>query len=255
MEKDNVTAATPAHAMADDALRVAVGTPEGRRSSTWRIWFGDADIYAAHRSIAHWRKVTIHYPRSPEKPTTLRYGGYTTHYAEKHGLPSSVQERAHAIWPGLEFAPDYFIEFRFRIPECELRRFTAKESEDTHWLKPPPPRQASEVSIVSGPPSHTGLVPQRAGGGDVELIGEFQLANGRFVWIMHHYIPFSASELKRIRLISKDEVNRRAGGRIGQILPSTRVTATLNCEDGTCAEVELAADFLRGGEKKSHRHR
>jgi hypothetical protein len=113
----------------DDALRVAIGQADGRRSSTWGIWFGPRDIFAAHRSIAHMRKASIHYPRPPEQPNTFRYIGYTTDYGKKSGLPIGVQDRAGGnIWQGAALGRDYFIEFRFRIPECELRRFIVSDS-------------------------------------------------------------------------------------------------------------------------------
>lgn len=42
-------------------IRWAVGTPEGRRSSAWRLW-GDpkGDTYLAMRSLAGQFKVSIH---------------------------------------------------------------------------------------------------------------------------------------------------------------------------------------------------
>lgn len=145
----------------------------------------------------------------------------------------------------------YFIEFRFRIPECELRRFIVSDSPNTHWLPPPPPRMASEVTILSGPPHHAGIPPRREGEGPSELIAEFQLENRRYVWVVHQHIPSpSGAELQAVRKRARTEILRLYGNKLGEILPRTRVTATTNCGDGSFAEVELAADFLRGARRR-----
>lgn len=242
----------PLPATADDALRVAVGDPSGLRSGTWRIWFGPYDIFAGYRSVAHMRKVSVHYPR-PGHEGTLRYIGYTSDYSEEHGLPNHLPERAQHAWPGYEFANGYFVEFRIRIPRTELRRFLLPDSRDTHWLPPPPAQNATEITIVSGPPSHEGLVPQMAGDSPRELLAEFRLPNGRYVWIMHHHIPTpSGAEMQAVReRVRQEWLNMQRTGTAAKILPKTRVGADTNCGDGSFAEVELAADFLLNRKRRT----
>lgn len=174
--------------------------------------------------------------------------GFTSEREAKHGRSSLLADRAHAFWNGFEFALNYFIEFRIRVPECELRRFVASESPHTHWLPPPPPRMASEVTIISGPPTHAGLIPSVAGDEHRELIGEFQLPIGRYVWIFHHHILCASPEwLQNAREQAKKELKADLqSGKIRDILPTTRIGAGPPCDDGSFAEVELAADFLRG---------
>lgn len=147
----------------NDVLRLAIGQPEGRRSGVWRIWFGDADIYVAYRSMGHVRKASIHFPRPPEHPQALRYIGYTSDYAKQVDLPTSVRDRASLIWPGAHIGQDYFIEFRIRIPECELRRFAGDDISHVLWLPTPSPKTTSELFLISGPPHHSGLAPQKEG--------------------------------------------------------------------------------------------
>lgn len=110
-------------------LRIAIGEPEGRHSSVLRIWFGPADIYAAFRTFAHIWKASIHYPR-PGYVDTVRYVGYTRDYAEKVSpelAPIPREQRTHSEWRGVEIAPGFFMEFRFRVPESELRVFPLNE--------------------------------------------------------------------------------------------------------------------------------
>lgn len=229
----------------ETTLRLAVGAVDGRRSSTWRIWFGPLDIYAGFRSISGVRKVSVHYPR-PGKTGTLRYIGFTKEFAEKDvGVPVRREDRTHTEWRGLEIAPNYFIEFRFRIPESELRHLASDQAKDVLWLQPPQPGFASEVTILSGPATHVGLAPKRDDGGRVDQLLQHQLQNGRVVWVLHHHIPAPTPEVLRS---FRDLVSTQAGGRppadSTESTANHRICLTMDCGDGSAAEVELAADFL-----------
>jgi hypothetical protein len=232
--------------IADDAVRMVVRAPDGRRSAAVRIWFGPSDIYAAYRSIANIRKASIHFER-PGQPE-VRYIGYTSDFEKSQGRSARLQDRTHTSWKGLQFAPNYFLEFRFRVPVCELRRFVVNESPKTHWLTPPAPREASEITIISAPPTHSGLMPSMEGANPRELIAEFQLKNGRYVWIVHHHIACASPDwLMKAREAAKRSFKADIqSGKIRDILPQSRIGADVLCDDGSFAEVELAADFLRG---------
>jgi hypothetical protein len=227
----------------DHSLRLVVGDPTGRRSSTWRIWFEAIDVYAGFRTICGMRKASIHFPR-PGHPNTLRYIGPTQPFAQRtRGSRVSRQERTDVEWPGLEFAPGYFIDFRFRIPETELRVLDSDGARDVRWLTPPPAGAASEVTILSGPATHRGPRPRRDDGDD-ELLKEHRLADGQVVWILHQHIPTPPDAVLQSY---RDQVKREAVARgwlKNPLTRNSRITLTMNCEDGSFAEVELAADFL-----------
>lgn len=230
-----------------DTLRLAVGQASGRRSSIWRIWFGPADIYAAFRTMAGIRKITVHYPR-PESSGTVRYIGYTKDYAEKLTGKSNIKrhERTDVEWPGLEIAPGYFIEFRFRIPESELRVFDSDLPADVIWLDVPAERMGTEITILSGPPTHEGPIPQRADGNQTQCLLDHTLKNGRRVWVIHHEIPAPSPE-NMTKYRQQVYANAKRQGQLPlarSIHKSSRVSLTMNCGDGSFAEAELAADFL-----------
>jgi len=156
------------------------------------------------------------------------------------------EQRTHLEWPGIEIAPSYFVEFRFRIPESELRVLDSDGSKDVVWVSAPPIGMASEITILSGPPTHQGPVPQRSDGGRIECLLDEQLKNGRRVWVLHHVIPAPSSEdMHKYR----QQVYRECALR-GWLPPTTpvgknsRVNLTMDCADGSIAEFELAADFL-----------
>lgn len=225
-----------------EGIQFGVGESAGLRGSVYAVWFGPSDIYIAKNDLYEDWKASIHYDR-PGKPGRVRYTGITTAFAKRHGLSTSRQDRATNEWPGKELRPgsDVSMEFRLRIPESELRRLgtadlkplNAGDPLDIHWLPAPPPGGASEVSIISGPPTHVGDRPRRDDFADV-LMFERQLTNGRFVWMSHHYIPApSAADLRRYRT---------------QVAPVGRAkyrrfVAAMDCGDGTSAFAEFTTHY------------
>jgi hypothetical protein len=229
------------------ALRIAVGEENNRRSSTWRIWMGPQDIYAGFRVIAGIRKISIHFPR-PGLSGTLRYIGYTKNYAQSLSGQTELtrEQRTQWEWPGTEIAPDYFMEFRFRIPESELRLLDCDGADDIVWISPPPEGMATEVAILSGPSTHKGVAPQRSDGARIEYLLEERLPNGRWIWVLHHIIPAPPPEdMRKFRqqVYSEMALHRRLPPTV-PVGKNTRVNLTMDCGDGSLAEVELAADFL-----------
>lgn len=228
--------------MSNVVLRLAVGEEKGRRSSVWRIWFGPNDVYAAFRSVAGIRKASIHYERSADKQP-LRYIGYTKEYAapQFHGVALARGHRTHAEWPGDEFAPGFFAEFRFRIPESELRPLSANGAGDVVWLPSPPTGMATEVLILSGPKGYKGLVPWRSDGGLTDCIFDDTLDSGKRIWIVHHTIPAPpASEIRAMRQVALQAL-AQTGSRRQPIGKNSRLSFTMNCLDGTFSEVEIAS--------------
>jgi hypothetical protein len=230
-----------------NGIRVAVGEPNGRRSSTWRIWFGPNDVYAAFRQVANKRKVSIHFEHA-DHPGRVRYAGFTDPYAKylMPDEPMTRQKRMHAEWPGADLGSDCYAEFRFRIPECELRHLDSDGARDVIWLDAPPVGMGTEVLILSGPPSYQGLFPQRSYGAPTGCLHETQLANGRRIWVVHHVIPAPSSEIEKYR----KQVWREFAihGWLDPAVPppskDERLNLSMDCQDGSGAEVELAADFI-----------
>lgn len=183
-------------------------------------------------------------------PHTLRYIGYTKTYAEKQSAVQIARAaRTHLEWPGFEFAPNYFIEFRFRVPESELRELASGDDDEVVWLDAPDRGKASEVTIVSGPSTHTGPPPQRDDSGKIELLAtRLMEKNARMVWVIHHHIPAPPRDFwihSRTELLDKLRENNYQIDPV--ITPSTlSLSATMDCGDGSAAEVELSPALLAG---------
>lgn len=225
-------------------IRVAVGERNGRRSSTWRFWFGPNDIYAGFRVLSGFRKVSIHFPRG-NQTNTLRYVGYTKTYAEKlSGGHTSLSQRSHAQWPGGEATNGCFVEFRFRVPASELRVLDDDNAGQTIWLEPPPADLALELTILSGPGALPITQLQRTDGISVHCIADRLLECGRRVWLVYHLIPAPTKQefsdyksLVRKSLVASGQSNFKPN-------PSTRINLTIEFSDGSAGELELAGDFL-----------
>jgi hypothetical protein len=181
-----------------DGIQLAIGEPTGLRGSLWDIWFGAQDIYVSVDHMFGQWKTTIHYERS-NQPGRVRYTGFTTQFARKMRRSLGRADRATYEWPGLELRPgsDCFLEFRLRIPASELRPIGSAdlrllnrgEPLSIRWLPVPRIGPASEVSIISGSPTHSGPRPNRENGAPDRLILERRLGNGRIIWIIQHDTP------------------------------------------------------------------
>jgi hypothetical protein len=237
-----------------DGIQLAVGEPAGLRGNLYAIWFGPRDIYiAANDRYEDW-KTSIHY-ESPHKAGRLRYSGISSAFAKKLKMSASRPDRTALEWPGIELRPgsDYYLEFRLRVPQSELRPLgeadlmplNSGEPLDIRWLPAPPPGLASEVSIITGPPSHVGERPRREDYAADVLVLERQLANGRLVWLIQHVIPAPPSDaLDAFR--RKAAKQSRTFPRRGNLSAHREIVA-MNCEDGSAAFGEFATDFPRRG--------
>lgn len=234
-----------------DGFQLAVGESSGLRGSLWDIWFGDRDIYLASAQFFGEWKASIHFDR-PNKPGRVRYTGITTQVAHARGQNSSRAARQDCEWPGIELSPgsDYFLEFRLRVPRSELRPWGTSDLRPlnpdeplaVHWLAAPPIGFATEVSIISAPPTHSGSTPTREDGAPSVPFIKRHLSNGLFVWFIQHVIPAPTSEAFRAyrhHLMTNRPVIDRRKSRSGP----ARAIVSMDCGDGSGAFAELVVNF------------
>jgi hypothetical protein len=228
-----------------EGIQFAVGEPNGLRGSLYSVWFRETDIYISKIDLYEDWKASIHFGK-PGIPYPVRYGGFSGPFAKKHGLSTRRRDRAGHEWPGMELLPgsDVILEFRLRIPQSEIRPLGTADLKplnpgdplDVHWLPAPPVGGASEVTIISAPPTHAGGQPRRDDFAD-RLIYERQLANGRFIWLAHHYIPAPAdADLHAYREV----VDRQLGD---SKVKYRRFVALMDCEDGSAAFAEFVTNY------------
>src|SRR5688572_21617211 len=116
-------------------LRVAVGSPNGRRSTVWKIWAAKSDVYIQSRMMGANMKVSLHQSGSCQFSATsewlVRHAPPGTKNAERHirrwKLPHIGKAGAAPV-------------FRIMVPSSELRRVPfAEELEGIQWLPDPGP--------------------------------------------------------------------------------------------------------------------
>jgi hypothetical protein len=119
-----------------DAIRWAVGSYTGLRSSTWRFWGNKkGDFYLSVRILGGSLKTSLHRDRNCQT-------GFTKDYAREAGLKRS---RHLDRWQ-LADAP-LVIAVQVVIPVGELDRFEAKEAEPMVWVPIPPVEFVSVVTV------------------------------------------------------------------------------------------------------------
>lgn len=157
-----------------NAIRWAVGSPSGLRSSTWRLWGNKkGDIYVAVRSLGGITKVSFHRDGRCQV-------GFTDNYAATASRRFGVSSRHWEKW---RLPADPMVRvLQVLVPHSELRSFADRTPRDITWLPTPPEGSVAVVSIfVSAQGSELQL---RSGAHAVIAIGNLQ-ASTRTAWVVY----------------------------------------------------------------------
>ena len=135
-------------------FRFGVGKPDFSHSMVWKVWSGwkTADLYITARPIGGAVKVSLHAPRPGLRAE--RHMGFTSEYIQSrqswHG-----ESRHYDSWEeGSQLEHGITLEFLFRFPTAELRRFPLSQSDLAKkivWLEPAPEGQVLEVQLLYAP--------------------------------------------------------------------------------------------------------
>jgi len=112
-----------------DAIRIAIGTLAGAKSSAWRFWGNKkGDVYASARSMGNIFKISLHRDGKC-------FAGFTSEYKSNH--PDSLQDRPRHFdkWELDINSPEVAMQVLF--PESELRLYPPKKFDKVTWLAPP----------------------------------------------------------------------------------------------------------------------
>jgi len=186
--------------------RFAVGSPSGRRSSVWKFIVRDSDVYIVTRMFGSEAKVSLHasgqcqWSRSDKWVKQALGRRNADRHIVKWSMPRQVARAA-------------FIIFQVRIPETELRVFTAEEELSTvQWLPAPPLGATASLECYITPiseadPTLTNFIPH-------PCIVAQPLADGRWFVVLHYVAPLNGRELdgKRKKMLHQA---RTAGMRPG----------------------------------------
>jgi hypothetical protein len=162
-------------------LRFAVGSSDGPRSRTWRLWVpdGKSDVYASSRRLSASVKVSMH------EPGPSRYA-LTSQWVKTTGFeaPEGEDERMAKEWNRPRTGKSHAVRpLTLVVPWSEVMERPGSESEKVHWTPSPGEGQAVQFDVVYVPVGMpvTGHPGARSTG--TTLVGQVLLANGERVFV------------------------------------------------------------------------
>jgi hypothetical protein len=168
-----------------NAIRWVIGSPDGPRSSTWRLWSNKkGDFYLSVRTLGGIVKSSFH-------RDGLCSIGFTTEYLSKARARFPQARSRH--WRRWQLPDSPFARaVQVVIPTSELRSDASDEVPGTVWIVPPSPDHVvvTSVFIASGgtKPSWSGGKPQP------HPIGVIATGN-RAAWLLYVAIPLDRTTL------------------------------------------------------------
>lgn len=128
-------------------MRWAIGSPEGPRSSVWRLWGNKkGDFYLATRSLGHTLKTSLH--RDGNCHT-----GYTKSYFET--LQASPQTPSIRHWDKWRLPEVALVQaLKIVVPTQELRAFKSSDDNQIRWIQAPPNDHLTVVTLLVAQMGH-----------------------------------------------------------------------------------------------------
>jgi hypothetical protein len=162
-------------------LRFAVGSADGPRSRTWRLWVpeGKSDVYASSRRLSSSVKVSMH------EPGPSRYV-LTSEWVAKTGFeaPEGEDERLAKEWNRPRASEGRAVRpLTLVVPWTEVIERPGIESEEVHWTPAPAKGQAVHFDVVYVPVGMPVAGHPGARSMGTKLVGEVLLANGERVFV------------------------------------------------------------------------
>jgi hypothetical protein len=127
--------------------RLCVGSPDGLRSTVWKLWTTGRSAYAQSRMMGSSTKVSLHDQGNSQWSMTSEWYG-----TNRPGLPN--RERHIVKWICSRPAPATAAHvFRILVPGTELRVVTLQEDlEQVDWIPAPTPEYVTCVECYVTPP-------------------------------------------------------------------------------------------------------
>ena len=172
----------------NSVLRWAIGSLNGPRSSTWRLWGNKkGDIYVAVRILGGIVKASFHRDGKCQV-------GFTAEYTETATRRFAIKSRHWETW---RLPTESVVRvLQVIVPHSELRPFVDSDSiSDLHWLPTPPEGSVAVASIVLSPVKAELEIP--SGDRSGMIIGLVQTSI-RTAWLIYAHNPIDAEMAKII---------------------------------------------------------
>lgn len=175
-----------------NVVRFAVGSPNGPRSSVWRVWTGqDGSAYVSVRNIAGHFKASLH-------PARWRIAFADLSEAQRIAVGRTPTNRAIDLFPpSKELAPGIRRGFVIMVPTLGVR---SPQGDDVtrgeiHWLAPPPADGVVEITLVLTTAQTAGWPGRRSMG--TALVGRLPLPEDAVLWVVSRVVQPPGSVIDR----------------------------------------------------------
>jgi hypothetical protein len=153
-------------------VRFAIGTPNGPRSSFWRVWSWGDDVYAATRSVAHIEKISFH-----------ASGFCRRAFTQERGTPATLTDRATIKWKRIP-TPQRgegraSLVFALTVPTDFLSTCIPPTSKPTEWITAAPAKHATIIEMFFTNETNASVVRDFASFGERVLVRYDELPNGQ----------------------------------------------------------------------------
>lgn len=175
--------------MPEVAVRFAVQSRSGFRSTTWKCWTntgqGKYDVYLVNRALGKAIKTSFH-------ETGYCQNAYLADFLRKQGVDEDniLSNRLINKWhqPD-EIGKGITLAYRVVIPSSAVDiPMVQRERSKIHWIPAPPAHQAIEIAILFTQPDALVTGWPARGSMGTELIGHMVLANKVTVWLVHRVV-------------------------------------------------------------------
>jgi len=213
--------------------RIAVGSSDGARSASYKIWTAKnhPDVYVASR-IAPF-KATLHAAR-PD--AGLLQEGHTKIGPAKGFATLGMYGHTAVRWLGQQVAPQIWRQFLLYVPSEGLRSFSERHADEPLiWIAAPPEAHQVVIEVDIG----RGDVPWAPNG--AQFVAQGALCDGRVVSVFHSVTAMPAKLIVEplLQAVAARLPERKLG-------PGCRLVL-FGENSGAGTFIELAGDMVRPG--------
>ena len=166
----------------EQVLRFAVGSPDGPRSRTWRLWVPPrkSDVYVSSRRVANSAKVSLHEPGPARFALTREFVRMSSFKA-----PEGRDSRLAVEWERPRPKPPAQIArpLALLVPWDEVVDRGVAESGNVLWTPSPPEGTCVHFDLVYTPSGVTVEGHPGARSMGTQLVGKVELENGELVFV------------------------------------------------------------------------